>query len=51
MFPSVKGGVGYNVMSVLRVFEWHKQFMEDREEVEDDECPGCPSASKTEKKC
>jgi hypothetical protein len=37
-----------NVMSCTRVSEWHKRFMEGREEVEDDEHPRCPSTSKTE---
>jgi hypothetical protein len=32
----------------MRVFEWHKWFMEGREEVEDDERLGHPSTSKTE---
>jgi hypothetical protein len=32
----------------MRVFEWHKQFMEDQEEVEDNKHPGRPSTSKTE---
>jgi hypothetical protein len=31
----------------MQVFEWHKQFMEDQEEVKDNERPGCPSTSKT----
>jgi hypothetical protein len=32
-----------SVMSRMHVFEWHKWFMEGREEVEDDERPGRPS--------
>jgi transposase len=39
---------GDNVMSRTRVSEWHKRFVEGREEVEDDERPGRPSTSKTE---
>jgi hypothetical protein len=31
----------------MRVSEWQKWFMEGREEVEDNECPGHPSKSKT----
>jgi hypothetical protein len=41
---------GDNVMSHMRVFEWHKRFVEGQEEVEDNECPGHPSTSKTEEK-
>jgi hypothetical protein len=44
MFPTIKGGV----MSPTRLFEWHKLFMEDREEVEDDESPGRNLTSNTE---
>jgi transposase len=47
-FQLLKEGYGDNVMSRARVSEWHKRFMEDREEVEDDERPGRPSTSKTE---
>jgi hypothetical protein len=39
---------GDNVMSHMLLFEWHKRFMEGQEEVEDNECPGPPSISKTE---
>jgi hypothetical protein len=35
-------------MSRTQVSEWHKRFMEGREEVEDNECLGRPSTSKTE---
>jgi hypothetical protein len=35
-------------MSHTGVFEWHKKFVEGQEEVEDDECSGHPSTSKTE---
>jgi hypothetical protein len=34
-------------MSRMQVFEWHKRFRKDCEEVEDDERPGRPSTSKT----
>jgi hypothetical protein len=37
-----------DVISHMPVFEWHKRFMEDWEEVQDDERPGHPSTSKTE---
>jgi hypothetical protein len=35
-------------MSRTRIFEWHKLFIEGREEGEDDERPGRPSTTKTE---
>jgi hypothetical protein len=47
-FPLLKEVYGDNVMSHMRVFEWRKQFMEGQEEVDDDECLGRPSTSKTE---
>jgi hypothetical protein len=37
-----------NVMSHMQVFEWHKWFMEGRQEVKGDERLGPPSTSKTE---
>jgi hypothetical protein len=39
---------GDNIMSRTKVFEWHKLFVEGWEEVEDDECLGCPATSKTD---
>jgi hypothetical protein len=42
-FQMLKEVCGDNVMSHTQVFEWHKRFMEGREEVEDSECPGRPS--------
>jgi hypothetical protein len=47
-FQLLKEVYGDNVMSRMRVFEWHKWFMESREKVEDYKCPGRPSTSKTE---
>jgi hypothetical protein len=47
-FQLLKEVYGDNIMSLKQVFEWHKRFMEGREEVEDDESMGRPSASKTE---
>jgi hypothetical protein len=32
----------------MRVFEWHKWFMDGREEMEDNKHLGPPSTSKTE---
>ena len=31
-----------------RVYEWYKRFQDGREDVEDDERPGCPSKSTTD---
>lgn len=36
---------GESAMSKTRVYEWYKRFEDGREDVEDDECPGCPSTS------
>jgi hypothetical protein len=46
-FQLLKEVYSDNVMSRLRVYEWHKRFMEDREEVEDNKRLGHPSTSKT----
>jgi hypothetical protein len=46
-FQLLKEVYGDDVMSCMRVFEWHKSFMEGWEKVEDNEHPGCPSTSKT----
>jgi hypothetical protein len=43
-FKLLKEVYNDNVMSRTRVFEWHKRFMEGREELEDDERSGTPSA-------
>jgi hypothetical protein len=47
-FQLLKEVYGDNVMSHMRVFEWHKWFMEGLEEVEDNKRPGHPSTSKME---
>jgi hypothetical protein len=47
-FQLLKEVYGDNAISCTRVFEWHKQFMEVREEMEDDDRSGRPSTSKTE---
>ena len=36
-------------MSKTRVYEWYKRFQDGREDVEDDEGPGRPSTSTTDK--
>ena len=38
---------GNDAMSRTRLFEWHRRFKEEREEVEDDHKSGKPSTSKT----
>jgi hypothetical protein len=48
MFPTVKEVYGNNFTSHMQVLEWHKRFMESREEMDDDECLRRPSTSKTE---
>jgi hypothetical protein len=39
-FQLLKEVYSDNVMSRMRLFEWHRWFMESQEEVEDDKCPG-----------
>ena len=39
---------GESAMSETRVYEWYKRFQDGREDVEDDERPGCPSTSTTD---
>jgi hypothetical protein len=48
-FQLLKEVYGDNFMSRMRVFEWHRWFMEDRKEAEDDKCLGCPSQQKPKK--
>uniref|UniRef100_U3I6B1 Mos1 transposase HTH domain-containing protein n=1 Tax=Anas platyrhynchos platyrhynchos TaxID=8840 RepID=U3I6B1_ANAPP len=43
----IKEAYGDAAMGRLGVFEWHKLFREGRERVEDNDCSGCPSTSKT----
>ena len=40
---------GESAMSKTRVYEWYKRFQDGREDVEDDERPGRPSTSTTDK--
>jgi hypothetical protein len=47
-FQLLKEVYGDNVMLGMRVFVWHKRFMQGKEDIEDDERPGRPSTSKTE---
>jgi hypothetical protein len=49
-FQLLKEMYGDKLISRTRVLEWHKLFMEGREEVEDDERTGRPSTSKNRKK-
>ena len=39
---------GESAISGTRVYEWYKHFQDGREDVEDDERPGCPSTSTTD---
>jgi len=39
---------GDECLSHTQVFEWFQRFKEGREEIGDDQCPGCPSISKTD---
>ena len=38
---------GDNTISRTRLFDWHRRFKEEREEVKDDHRSGRPSTSKT----
>jgi len=38
-----------SAMSKIRVYEWYKSFRDGRKDVEDDERPGGPSTSTTDK--
>ena len=40
---------GKDLMSRTRLFEWHRRFKDEREEVEDDHRSGRPSTSNTDK--
>ena len=42
-FKHLKDVYGKDVMSRTQIFEWHKRFEKDREEVEDDPKTGRPS--------
>ncbi|CAH2106262.1 unnamed protein product [Euphydryas editha] len=42
-----KKAYGESAMSITRVYVWYKRFQDGREEVEDDERPGCLSTSRT----
>jgi hypothetical protein len=39
---------GKNTLPRARVFEWHRRFLGEREDVKDDERPGCPVTMKTD---
>lgn len=47
----LKDVLGDNVMSHAQVYEWHKQFSEDREEAKDDKHPGQSVIARTEGIC
>ncbi|GFX27583.1 HTH_48 domain-containing protein [Trichonephila clavipes] len=46
-FKLLKEAFGDNCTSYSQIFEWHKQFSEDQEVVEDDECSSQPVTSRT----
>ena len=39
---------GESAMRKTRVYKWYKRFQDGREDVEDEERPGCPSTSTTD---
>ena len=47
-YDLLKKVYGDECLSRTQVFEWFKRFKEGREEIGDDQCPGCPSTSKTD---
>ena len=40
--------MGDAVLSSAQVLRWHKAFKDRRESVENEQCAGCPSTSRTE---
>jgi len=44
----LRAACGDAVLSSAQVFRWHKAFKEGRESVEDEQCAGRPSTSRTE---
>jgi hypothetical protein len=48
-FRMLTEAYGADCKSRARVFEWHKRFSDSRDDVEDDEHPGRPCTSKTNK--
>jgi hypothetical protein len=42
---------GADAMKTSSVFEWHKRFKEDREDVKDDEITGRPKTHRTDESC
>ena len=42
-----KDGLKCSSLWKTRVYEWYKHFQEDREDVDDNECPGQTSTSRT----
>lgn len=47
-FRTVQEAYEEQSMSGTMVFMWHKRFENDREDVEDDNCAGRPSTSRTD---
>jgi len=44
----LKTSYGDAVLSSAQILRWHKAFKDRRESVEDEQCAGLPSASRTE---
>jgi hypothetical protein len=42
---------GADAMKTSSVFDWHKRFKEDREDVKDDESTGRPKTHRTDENC
>jgi len=47
-YDLLKKVYGYECLSRTQVFEWFRRFKEAREEIGDNQHPGCPSTSKTD---
>jgi len=48
MYDLLKKVYGDECLSCTQVFKWFKRFKEGREEIRDNQRPGCPSTSKTD---
>jgi hypothetical protein len=46
-FQLIKQAYGNNALSCTRVFKWYARFRDDRENLEDDERSGRPTAFRT----
>jgi hypothetical protein len=48
MYQLLHEAHGEDTRPRARVFEWYGMFIDGREELEDDEQPGCPVTMKTD---